>query len=221
MRLAQFESGISARSCGLNDELARVLARHTANDLDLAFNDLSGDLDVLENRLPDSLIDMSGNPLQDELLGPHCVDRWIPILIIEDTTLTDSFLSYLAKSTTIAGLSIRGAGFTEMALGAAKLPVRHQLKLSGRQFTGRCFVDWRPRITSLNMADTSLDDASIDYLSNLQWVRSVNISNTEVTAKALIASKLPSQIQLLASRDQFTSRELLQLENRFERVVLE
>ena len=210
--------------------------------LDLSDNPIDGSGFTVPCKLSRLVLD--GNPLTDGAFGPQLKNLTVhEYLVLRNTQLTDSFLSALAATTTISGMEFGDGNFTEKGLQNLTPWAIRNLSLTGKQFTGECFKTWSPSVNVLSMRGSSLSDETIGYVATLGTVydldlsktaitdaglasfpaRSVliylNLSDTQVTTKGLMASKLPTFCEIHVAPNQFTSAEIKKLQTRWKIVV--
>jgi Leucine-rich repeat (LRR) protein len=153
--------------------------------------DLSGTLidgsGLASNVALDELV-LDSVPLTDAVFGPVLANLWIRnYLVLRNTELTNSVLPWFAKATKIRGLELGDGKITDEGLIACGPTTFERLKLSGKQFTGRCFEKWHPNIYELSLSGSSTGDEEVRYLAKLPNLHIVDLSNTSVTDAALPA----------------------------------
>lgn len=225
---------IDAVDCGLTDDLVKNWLTVNLYDLDLSHNDLKGKIDfgpLQGERSPQSpywqppiagyawrRIDLSGNPLDDELFGQSVVGMRLHHLALNETTLTDRFFGYLKQAKSVYALELNSDGFTEEALAKADPRGLTRLYLEGRRYTGHCFRDWHPKsLEELSLAGSSADDETLNYLESLplHWL---DISNTKISAKALLESNLDAGLSIRLNESQYTASEIARLKKKFSSI---
>ena len=150
--------------------------------------DLSGNLlDGSGLDQPLSLYELILNdvPLTDAVFGQAISKFAITYrLSLSNTRLTDSFLTKLGP-TPAMHLEFGDGNFTEQGLAASGLKVIPALGLIGKQFTGRCFEQWHPRIEHLNMSRSGVTDDSIAFINNVVGVLTISLAHTPITDRGL------------------------------------
>ncbi|MEM7479325.1 MAG: hypothetical protein AAF483_30445 [Planctomycetota bacterium] len=207
---------LSAMRCGLTDEMIRGWVGPDTKYLYLRENQLRGDFDFLGSgesgaRLRE--IDLSNNPLDDDLFGSKLVGAEIAWLKLKETSLTNGFFAYLKQAKSVWGLTLGKGNLTEEALAAADPPGLFFLSLTSDCFTGHCFRDWHPGIVSLELNGSASDDETVGYLSNLPELEELNVGGTKISAKALVAADLPKALVILVNGYQYTNKEKINLRN--------
>ena len=179
-------------------------------------------------------------------------------MVLSNTKLTDNFLSTLSKTgltplasfptaytgqTSIGGIELGDGNFTEAGVKNLGPMNGRRLSLTGKQFTGRCFEDWRPVVSSLSMRNSGITDETLVYVAMLTSVRSLdlsntaitdsglalpsvrsllsnlfqlNVSDTRITAKGLMELRLPATCNILHAPDQFTTAEVRLLRTKWK-----
>ena len=225
---------LEAVDCGLTDDLVGNWLTDSVYHVDLSKNALKGEIDLEPlqgERSPLSPywqppiagyawrhIDLSGNPLDDDVFGQSVVGMKLHSLALNETTLTDRFFEYLKQAKSAYALELNSEGFTEEALAKADPHGLTRLSLEGRQFTGHCFRDWHPAsLESLSLAGSSADDETVKYLESLS-LQSLDISNAKISAKALLESDLAAGLEIKLDESQYTASEIARLKKKFPNI---
>jgi hypothetical protein len=218
--------------------------------LDLSNNSIDGSGFSVPCSINQLVLD--GNPLTDDTFGPQLKNLIIEgPMVLSYTKLTDRFLSTLSKTgltpiepfptaptgrkAYIGGIELGDGNFTEEGVKNLGPMNGRGLSLTGKQFTGSCFKDWHPVVSSLSMRNSSINDETLVYVAMLTSVRFLDLSNTaisdsglasssiqsllsnlvqlnvgdtRVTAKGLMSLKLPKSCSILLAPDQFKTAEL-------------
>lgn len=194
------------------------------------------------NRLYLQELTLDDVPLTDATFGPVLPMLDVrQMLRLRNTGLTDAILPTIAKSTRIRGLELGDGNFTEDGLAGLGNTTVYRLALTGKQFTGRCFQNWRPGIQELDMSGSGITDNTIAYLANLTLFRLklantqltdaaiptlakqpygyLDLSHTKISAKGLLASPLRNHTEIRVALGQFTIEEIRKLKQTMRIVV--
>jgi hypothetical protein len=228
------DSGIRKLFSGSNSYYRRLL--------DLSDNPIDGSGFTVPCTFSRLVLD--GNPLTDGTFGPQLKNVTVhDYLVLRNTQLTDNFLLTLAATTTISGIELGDGNFTEKGLSNLAPRGIGKLSLTGKQFTGECFKTWSPSVNVLSMRGSSLNDETIGYVATLGTVYDLdlsktaitdaglasfpaisvltylNLSDTQVTVKGLMDSKLPTFCNIQLAPGQFTSDAIKMLKTRWKIVL--
>ncbi len=245
-------SFLSLRNNRLSDEGVRTfLEKHSAKRhyidwiyrLDLSGNSISGS--CFDGGLWVSELHLNRVPLTDANFGPVLSGMQVDYLVLSHTELTDSFLGDLAAAVTVLGFELGDGNFTSEGLGPLGSRQWTRVRLTGSQFSGRCFQAWSPAtpylmlsgphfddqtvddlvdnrsIKYLELEKTSISDRSLGVIATLRSLEQLELRGTGVTAEGLIQSRIPGTVVLRLSPNQFTPEKIKLLRSKFERVIVD
>lgn len=236
-----FRAEMSLRGFNMNDEqLIELMAIAEEGggfqlfDVDLSDNQLSGRF--LKDWAPQHRLVLKNNPLNDAEFGGALASRPFSLkdLCLSGTQLTNASLSVIDSRMSLNRLSLGEGMFTEQGLLSVKLNGVDHMRLNARSFTGES-LEMRTvsmqlldlsgsgvndnslkrlsqlRVSSLNLADTEITDASLPTLAGFLFQQEVDLSHTKITAQGLLRGDLVNYQRVIVAPGQFSQEAVKQL----------
>jgi hypothetical protein len=227
---------------GLTDEGLKKIAGSLPTELlDLSGNQLKGAFFQDQNYNRYGRLVLDGNPLSESDFGAAFESLRVRELVLRYTPLTDSFANLFSKKNEIFSLELGDGNFTDAGLSMHLSPNKstfNTLLLTGKQFSGECFKNWKPAIFVLSLKGSGLTDDNIVHVNSLPALRSLDLSdtalsnaglaqlnsmllnqlditNTQVTAQGVMDCHVNPLCSIIVGPDQFTRTELQRLRTKW------
>lgn len=104
-------------------------------------------------------------------------------LILKDTSISDAVLPQLLRASfgcvEIGDCQITEAGYAREAFQTDS--ERHNFGLTGKQFTGEFFQQWRWHVNSLNMQGSGVTDETLKCIASLRTISGLSLRGTSVS----------------------------------------